>query len=218
MPQRGVEHAALALVASPSHSKVLVGAVHAVALQVHRLGIQPQQAMVARALVGFLELIDLIHDAEGRTEVLRRRMLGVLDQDGHIFVPRMIVEVTAEHAAKAFVAVERIGSTMRANEGTSGLDPSEQRITTLKRQRQLARGVEEHTLVGRQIRGIELRGVAAGYCRVEAGCTAAFVQHALDQTPLVRTRPARYFVLKARRQRVDQDARGLHRVRRNRQR
>ena len=125
--------------------------------------------MVARALVGCLELIDLIHDAEGRTEVLRRRMLGVLDQDGHIFVPRMIVEVTAEHAAKAFVAIQRVGGAMRAKEGTSCFDPREQCVAPRCGQGQLAGRVEEHALIGSEIRGVELRGIATGHCGVQAG-------------------------------------------------
>ena len=210
--ERGVEDAAALLLARPRHGEVLVRAVDAGAPEVRRRRIELEQPVVARALVGRLELVDLVDDLERGAEMARRGMRPVLDEDRDVLVPRVAVEVAAEHQPVALVLVEGVAGAVRADERAAGLDPGEERVALRGRQRQLAGGVEEDALEAGQRGGLEARRVAARHRLVEARALAALHQRRLDQARPVGRRTVRHLVLVPGRDRVDEDARRRRRL------
>src|SRR5262249_19432165 len=121
--QGGVEDAALAVLLRPGQGVVLVGALARLS---DRGRVQAHQHVQVLAVVGALELVDLVGDLERLAEVLGGRVLGGLDDPLDLLVPGVAVEVAADQFAVLGPLVERVGGAVAAGEALARLDEGEQ--------------------------------------------------------------------------------------------
>src|SRR6266436_5951297 len=106
--QRGIEYAPFAEIAHPRYREIFIRAMDILFREVNRVRVHAHEHAhpVARVV---LELVDLVGDLERRRKVFGGGKVAVLHLDGDLLVPRMIVEIAADHFAILRPLVESVG-------------------------------------------------------------------------------------------------------------
>src|SRR4030095_16332070 len=106
-------------------------------VEIDRTGVETQQDMHAAAGEVF-ELVNLIRDLERFCEVMSRRVTLVFDVDGHLLMPWVLIEVSADQVAILGPLIKRIGCAVNADETSARSDEVEERAFLRLRKRQFS--------------------------------------------------------------------------------